>query len=118
MVSAQTRKPTWCWCEGTCNGLVDKAAELVRRAYRGDAAAGVDSQCLDETLSRLGVGSKAAVALQTDIDLSRRQHCRDGSTKCIRKEHRGGSHRMEMQQTLCAKPPWRRANSGLGQRCN
>lgn len=110
-------------------GLVDKAAELVRRAYQGDAAAGVDSQCLDETLSRLGVGSKAAVALQTDIDLSRRQHCRGGSTKCIRREHRGGSRRMEMQQTLAreqhgtvatetAKPPWRRVNSELEQCCN
>merc|ERR1719350_2486367 len=81
-------------------GLVEKAAVLVRRAYQGDAAAGVDSQCWEETLSRLGVGSKAAVALEREIDLSRRQHCRGGSANCIRKEHRGGSRRMEMQQTL------------------
>jgi len=48
-------------------GKIDAAVELVRRSYRGRDPAGVDSQCLEETVARLGKGTAAAVALRKEI---------------------------------------------------
>merc|ERR1719242_2801882 len=56
-------------------GLLDAAVELVRRSYRGNSPAGVDSQCLEEVVARLGKGSAAAAGLRKDIE-EMRQHQR------------------------------------------
>lgn len=56
-------------------GLVDAAVELVRRSYRGDFPVGVDSQCLEEVVAKLGKGSAAAAGLRKDVE-DMRQHQR------------------------------------------
>jgi len=56
-------------------GLLDTAVELVRRSYQGNSPAGVDSQCLEEIVARLGKGSVAAAGLRKDIE-EMRQHQR------------------------------------------
>jgi len=56
-------------------GLLDTAVELVRRSYHGNSPAGVDSQCLEDVVARLGKGSIAAAGLRKDID-EMRQHQR------------------------------------------
>merc|ERR1712008_543546 len=44
-------------------------------SYRGNSPAGVDSQCLEEVVARLGKGTAAAAALRDDIE-EMRQHQR------------------------------------------
>jgi len=56
-------------------GLLDAAVDLVRRSYRGNFPAGVDSQCLEEVVAKLGKGSAAAASLRKDIE-DMRQHQR------------------------------------------
>jgi len=56
-------------------GLLDTAVELVRRSYQCNSLAGVDSQCFEEVVARLGKGSAAAAALRKDIE-EMRQHQR------------------------------------------
>mmetsp|Transcript_11736 Transcript_11736/g.22718 ORF Transcript_11736/g.22718 Transcript_11736/m.22718 type:complete len:827 (+) Transcript_11736:83-2563(+) len=83
------------------NGLIEKAAQFVRCAYQ-DEAAGVDSQCLGEVLTKLGVGSEAAVALQKEVEAGRKRQPQGASamTRFSRKENNGVSRRMDTRRTF------------------
>jgi len=59
-------------------GLLDTAVELVRRSYQGNSPAGVDSQCLEEVVARLGKGSVAAAGLRKDIEETHQHQRRKG----------------------------------------
>jgi len=109
-------------------GLIETAAQLVRRSYQGDDAAGVDSQCLDEVLNKLGAGSEAATALQRDVDMGRKRQPSSSMTRYIRRENKCGFRKNETRQTAAkeqysakaadqCKPPWRRAPSDQWKRC-
>jgi len=113
-------------------GLVDKAVQLVRRSYSGPEAAGVDSQCVDTVLTKLGAGSEAADALQKEIEAWHKRPQRGyrprrdahmtvatafgAATRNIHKENNCGSRRQTVakeQHSARAveqsKHPWRRA---------
>jgi len=47
-------------------GLLDKAIEIVERAYQGESP-GVGSDCLREVIAKLGKNSEAAAALRTKV---------------------------------------------------
>jgi len=108
-------------------GLLDTAVELVRRSYHGNSPAGVDSQCLEEVVARLGKGSIAAAGLRKDIE-EMRQHQRGKlSNNTIRTTERSSKNngkrdsrstgeafsrvRHETMSAARAGAPWRQATS-------
>merc|ERR1719336_3105898 len=48
-------------------GLLDSAVELVQRACQGASPAGVDSQCLQDVVAKLGMRSELAKALRQQV---------------------------------------------------
>merc|ERR1719362_2792047 len=83
-------------------GLLDAAVALVRRSYQGNSPAGVDSQCLEEVVARLGKGSAAAAGLRKDVD-EMRQHQRG-------KGHSAAPLHMSNSKTKTTE--WSSKNSG------
>jgi len=86
-------------------GLLDAAVALVRRSYQGNSPAGVDSQCLEEVVARLGKGSAAAAGLRKDIE-EMRQHQR-GKGHSAAPLHMSSNRTTERSSKNNGKREWR-----------
>jgi len=89
-------------------GQTDKAAQVAQRAYEDSSRAGVEAQCLEELMARLGVGSAISQALRVEAEAATGSK-RFGSQLGVARRGAGAGCRAR-----AAPPPWHRPGSGSG----